>query len=437
MKIMIVAMASSIHTARWIKQILDKNWHIYIFPSENIGVFHPNLIDNNIRIICPTLPTKYGLLRQQFNSSTNNINLLLKFTIYIKLIYPFLFSLYYKTKHKLSIVFFNHKVINARTNTSLVKKNEITSKMVYQLQKAINKYKPDIIHSLETQAAGYLVESVKSNFDGSFPIWIHTNWGSDIYLFGRLKNHLTSIQRVLKNCDYYTCECNRDVQLAIEYGYKGKIFPVFPNSGGFNLATLSDIRSKTITSSRKVIMLKGYQGWAGRSLVGLRSLSRLKYQLKGYEVIIYSNPDGVDVAIAAELLSNEAEIPVSILSANTSHEEILEYHAKARISIGLSISDSISTSLLEAMVMGSFPIQSWTSAANEWIIDGKTGLLVPPEDPEIIEQAIRRALTDDRLVDEAAKLNWQIAQERLDYEIIKNKTVELYEFVFNDSKAYK
>jgi glycosyltransferase involved in cell wall biosynthesis len=55
---------------------------------------------------------------------------------------------------------------------------------------------------------------------------------------------------------------------------------------------------------------------------------------------------------------------------------------------------------------------------------------VPPEDPEIIEQAIRRAITDDNLVNGAAEINYQIAKEKLDKKLIKPKIVELYKSVF-------
>jgi hypothetical protein len=40
--------------------------------------------------------------------------------------------------------------------------------------------------------------------------------------------------------------------------------------------------------------------------------------------------------------------------------EILKLHGRPRISISLSISDAISRSVLEAMVMGAFPIQRMT-----------------------------------------------------------------------------
>ncbi|MBW1897870.1 MAG: glycosyl transferase family 1, partial [Deltaproteobacteria bacterium] len=103
-------------------------------------------------------------------------------------------------------------------------------------------------------------------------------------------------------------------------------------------------------------MLKGYQGWAGRALVGLRALERCADILAGYEIVIYSASK--EVLIAAELFSKSTGVQTTIIPEGTPHHEVLKLHGKARISIGLSISDAISTSLLEAVVMGSFPIQS-------------------------------------------------------------------------------
>ena len=102
----------------------------------------------------------------------------------------------------------------------------------------------------------------------------------------------------------------------------------------------------------------------------------------------------------------------------------------ARIHVGLSISDGISQSLIESMVMGAFPIQSCTACANEWIENGKSGFLVPPEDPYRVAEVLRCALTDDHLVDQAAILNAETAQQRLAYARVKGKVVEMYNSIF-------
>jgi glycosyltransferase involved in cell wall biosynthesis len=142
----------------------------------------------------------------------------------------------------------------------------------------------------------------------------------------------------------------------------------------------------------------------------------------------------MDVIIASELFTQNTGIETLIIPlGSTSHNEILSYHGSARISIGLSITDAISTSLLEAMVMGSFPIQSDTSCANEWFKNGQMGILVKPEDPEDIESAIRKALVDDELVNKAAELNYNLLFERLEYGKIKNKVINAYKKLVNNN----
>lgn len=302
------------------------------------------------------------------------------------------------------------------------------------LSRYIKKIRPDIIHTMETQNAGYLVLEVKRRYftNKKFPLWWHTNWGSDIYLFGRLKKHKERIKELLNEIDYYSCESKRDVELAKQFGFKKTVMPVYPNSGGLKLPIIMEMRSKNRkTSDRKLIMLKGYQGWAGRAFVGIRALTLAKEYLKDYKVVIYSC-EGYSMEIAAELFAIETGIELEILPENTKHEDILRYHGLARISIGLSISDAISTSVLEAMAMGSFPIQSWTSTAGEWFEDGKSGLLVPPEDPEVVAEALKRALTDDELVDSAYEINWNTVKERLDYDLLKEKTINSYRNIMDN-----
>ena len=111
------------------------------------------------------------------------------------------------------------------------------------------------------------------------------------------------------------------------------------------------------------------------------------------------------------------------------HEEMLRLHGRARMSIGINATDGVSTSFLEALVMGSFPIQTYTACADEWVTDGETGFIVRPDDPAGIAAAIRRAVTDDALVDRAAERNARTAEDRLEYGKLRQQAVALYETV--------
>jgi glycosyltransferase involved in cell wall biosynthesis len=82
--------------------------------------------------------------------------------------------------------------------------------------------------------------------------------------------------------------------------------------------------------------------------------------------------------------------------------------------------------MLEAMVLGALPVQSDTVSTREWISDGENGLLVPPEDAGAVERALRRAVSDDDLVERAARINEQLTAERVDFRRIAPRVVELY-----------
>jgi glycosyltransferase involved in cell wall biosynthesis len=394
MRLLIVAMAESIHTARWMSQITDLGWDIHLFPSVDWGVVHPDI--------------KNAVVHHSVYSRHGNKNPSVKFEGI-----PLFFG---------PAEFLVKKIIQKL----------YPDYRTAQLRRLIEKVKPDVVHSLEIQHAGYMTLEAKKSLRGEFPPWIVTNWGNDIYLFGRLKEHEPRIREVLAGCDYYSCECQRDVRLAREFGFKGKAFPVFPNTGGFDLERVSRLRQQGPTSERRLIMLKGYTGWAGRALVGLRALERCADLLKGYEIVIYSAVP--EVVIAAELFSGSTGVPTKIVPKGIPHEEMLALHGQARVSIGVHITDGVSTSFLEALVMGSFPIQSWTACADEWIEDGITGILVPPEDPEVVEKAIRRAITDDGMVDRAAEENIRLAEKRLDQSVLKPQALNIYNTVVEEKR---
>lgn len=407
MKILFIAFPDSIHAARWINQVSDRGWDIRLFPVYDAPLHKEfrNITAYNLSPAClaagldPSISIKELEASQIYRSKSDRV---------INRFWPL------------------------RSNNS--RQPTFQRNRVEWLAWIIEQFKPDIIHSHEIQHSAYLTLEAKSKFEGEFPPWIVANWGSDIYLFGRLSEHEAQIKAVMANCNYYACECRRDVNLAREFGLKGEVLPVLPIGGGYDVKSAAQFRQPGPTSARRKILLKGYQGWAGRALVGLRAIELSAEVLKGYKVEVYLAAP--EVKIAAELVSRSTGIPIEIVPY-CSHEDMLRLHGRARISIGLSISDAISTSFLEAILMGSFPIQSNTACADEWVHNGETGMLVHPEDPEEIAAAIRRAVTDNTLVDNAAKINAQVVIKRLDRSMIKSKVIAMYEEIVAKTETRK
>jgi glycosyltransferase involved in cell wall biosynthesis len=398
MRILIVGMIDSVHVARWVSQISGQGWELIAFPSTS-DQMHPMLKELPVRTMY------FDRLKVEIAKRKN----------------PFF-----------------RKILSLswRIMRNVIPQKDRCAKLASTIRKA----KPDIVHSLETQHAGYLVLETKERFfqNAPFPAWLHTNWGSDFFIFGRLPEHQERIGKVLASCDYYSCEGLRDVRIARELGFTKKAFDPFPNTGGFDIEAIRGSSHAVAPSRRKAIILKGYQGWAGRALVGIKALDLVSKILGGYRVLIFGNPEGVDVAISAGLLATRTGITIEVLPQINDYSQMLGLFASARIYIGLSIGDAISTSLLEAMAMGAFPIQSNSSMADEWIKDGETGAIVPPEEPNEIAKRIREALMDDELVDKAAIANWQVIVQRADAKDLAGKAIAIYEEIFaarRDSNA--
>lgn len=389
MRILFVAMPQSVHTARWINQLAGRGWDLHLFPSM-LESPHPDLRDVTIYGVSARRPAQ---------------------------LHP---SVRWRGLSPL------------RTGASLLAQR-LRAQLPMALAWLVRRLKPDLVHSLEIQHAGYLAFDARSRLGGAFPPWAVTNWGSDIYLFGRFAVHRDRIKAVMAACDYYACECERDVELARRFGFTGTRLLVAPNAGGLRLGECQRLREPGPTSSRRLIVLKGYQTWAGRALVGLRAIEMSAELLRGYRVAVYlATPD---VALAAELVTESTGVPLDILP-QVSHEEMLRLHGRARASIGLSISDGASQSMLEAMAMGSFPIQSDNGCQHEWVDHGTTGMLVPPNDPASVAGALRRALTDDRLVEEAAAANLALMGQRYDYGHVQDQVLAAYAGIAREARDW-
>jgi hypothetical protein len=414
-------MSDSPHAARWINQVSDLGWDLHflpVFPQDfhalmnGITGHRPWIQVSLRRILSSIFSDSLNVLKQETENHPNKIPVRAVFPVPV--IGPFDRVLY--------------KVKTARLGESDVQAPFGYGPQV--LARLIRKLKPDLIHSMEFQHAGYNVLRAKEIIGAEkFPKWLATNWGSDIYYYRNFPDHLKQISRLLQNVDYYSCECERDVGLARELGLKAPSLPVLPNSGGFDVKHLSALRGALPPSKRKILMVKGYQHFAGRALTALQAIARCADALEGFRIILFS-ASSQEVCEAVEELRAFHGLDISILSY-TSHERMLKYFAHARIYLGVSVSDAISTSMLEAMAMGAFPIQTDTSCCDEWIADGKSGFSVPHDDVDMIADRLRKALTRDDLVDEAARLNWVTVENRLDERKLKPRIVQFYEQILS------
>ena len=291
-----------------------------------------------------------------------------------------------------------------------------------KLIEIIKKIKPDFVHSLEMQSQTYHVLKARKKIDFK---WGYFSWGSDIFLYQKKKKHQKKLVDVFSKIDYLFTDNNRDIKLAKNLGFSNIISGIFPGGGGYSLDAYKKHNQPFL--NRNLILIKGYHHWAGRALKVLEALEIIVGQIKNYDVYVYSAHNIVVDKIKEMNTNYNINIGYSSRYKELSHEQLLQKFGASKIAIGNSISDGIPNTLLEAIVLGAFPIQSNPGGASEdYVIDGVNGLLInKPEDSNEIANKIILALSNDKLLISALNMNNEIAMQ-LDYNLIKNKVLLAY-----------
>ena len=356
MKILVVGMADSVHLGRWLEQFEGADFEFHLFPSSPHRRLHSKI---KSLVACGSLRVPWHL----------------RITA-------------------LPIWLLDRFLSNWFRGALLA----LESRRV----------KPDLVHILEFQNAGYLyLRGRKLSRSLAGVSVLLTPYGSDMYWFRRFKRHESKLQDLLSVASAMSCECRRDELIAAELGFTGSFLPRIPAFGTVSRAPGNDTRDQ-----RNSIVIKGYQNRWGRALNAIEAVRRTESRLDGYEIHIFSC--NMKTLLAARKWRKESNLQIFTYRKNAlSHSEVQQLFSKSLIYLGLSVSDGISASMIEAMANGAIPIQSDTSCCGEWLDHGKGGFLVKYDDIGQIEKHIIFILESLEFRHEAAKLNEAALNKKL------------------------
>ena len=282
-------------------------------------------------------------------------------------------------------------------------------------------HKPKICHFHEMQHSAYIFNYIHGH--KKIPSNLHkiiSTWGSDLNLYGWVDEHQYHLKMCLSWANVVTCERKIEIDYLTKYGFTGEIICPLYITLGFEP---SENLKGNKPSARRIIMVKGYQDNPGRSLNALAVISKLKHYLKDYEVMIFSASESVK--IQAQIMKNRDGMNIKVLD-KIKKNELIELFLKSRLYIGLSISDGMPSSLVEAMDSGCFPIQSTDSAAATLIKHGENGFIVDPWNLKEVETFLTTAILNDELIDEARAMSRRLLNENYNLESEILKFLELY-----------
>ncbi|UTN04606.1 glycosyltransferase [Flavobacterium bizetiae] len=381
MKILFVSMPS-IHVIRWIENLKDTNHELYWF----------DILDRGKLETLDSVQQFIGWKKRKI---------------------PYIKGEYFLSK-KLPALY--RRIIPFCETTV----NEALENIILEIQ-------PDVIHSFEMQSCSYpILATMKSQ---PKIMWLYSCWGNDLYYYQRFPFHLEKIKEILKRINFLHTDCQRDYVLAKQFGFLGKHVGVIPGGTGYKLEELESY--KMPISDRVVILVKGYEHTLGRGLNIIKVLDSLKNEIQNFEVVIFA----AHSSVVDYIKINNLDFKVFDRNA-LSHLEIMKLMGKSLIYIGNSISDGMPNTLLEAIIMGAFPIQSNPgNVTAEIIVNGKNGLLISDAESIIeIKGLILNIINKKDILEDAFLTNQKIAVERLNYLVNKKKVNKIYNLIGNASR---
>lgn len=283
----------------------------------------------------------------------------------------------------------------------------------------VNEIKPDLVQSFEMHSCSYPILNIMNKYPNLK--WVYNCWGNDIFYYKNTVSFELKIRKTLKRINFIISDCERDLKLANQFEFKGLSLGSLPTGGGYELEYYNQFKKDQ--KARNIILVKGYQHHLGRGLQIVKALQTINLDKFNFHVIVFGAHEVVNTYIKDNNLDFEV-----YSGKGLKHEEVLKIMGKSIIYIGNSISDGMPNTLLEAMIMGAFPIQSNPGGATAEIIQHDVnGLLIEnPEDCNEIKCHIENALNNIDMVISGNKINSQIAIDKLSYQVNNAKIISIY-----------
>ncbi len=308
------------------------------------------------------------------------------------------------------------------------------------LAKIIKTWRPDIIHTLGLESAGYFYHRIREKFGlAGIGKWVlQLRGGSDLALTRFDPESLSKAMVVLRECDQLLTDNQQNFEFVTSQGVRrdqlSRIAPV-PGTGGVDVDSLA-AKWQGQPSSRRIIL------WTKSSEEGPwhKALPVLEALKLCWDAI---QPCRIRILAASEqTLMWFRSLPECIKAAceiynRIPRSQVLNFMTEARVMLAPSLVDGTPNSLFEAMAAGAFPVVSPLETIVPLVQQERNVLFARNLYPHEIAEALSRAMRNDVLVDTAAANNLEAVRNLADRARIRPRVVEYYESLAAGTSAYE
>jgi len=294
-----------------------------------------------------------------------------------------------------------------------------------QFKKLLRDIKPDILHTGWIPSVGLM--AAISNYH---PLLLMP-WGSDVLIFPRRSRiHRKVVKYVIKHADMITCDAGEVKKKIIEIAdYPEDKIITFP--WGIDLRIFHPSKDDRLRTREEL-------GWSDKKILIMTRtfipVYGIEYFLRAIPKVMEEFPQIRVLIIGSGPLEghfrrivNELKIKDNVLFlGQIPNPELAKYLNAADIYVSSSLSDGTSLSLLEAMACALPVVVTDVPAILEWVQDGVNGLVVPRKNIKQLSEKISYLLQNGDLAYKMGKKNFEIAQERANWDKNFKKLEEIY-----------
>jgi hypothetical protein len=302
-----------------------------------------------------------------------------------------------------------------------------------QYRKIIQDTQPGLVHALRIPfEAMFAFRALPDNMP-----FVVSIWGNDLTLHApksRWMGYLT--RQVLQRTDGLIVDVERDVALAQQWGYaQEKPVMVALTSGGIDFDRMRQARNQTPALAAQLL--------AGLWVINPRGIrpgyirndtffAAAALVIKKTDMPVYFLCPSMAGQPQAEAWVQEFGLERHVqLLPYLSQEELWYLFSQSAVMVSPSVHDGTPNTLLEAMVMGAFPVVTDLDSLREWVKDGENGLLFDVNSPQALAEAIRQALSDEEMRCRVAQLNYKMVYARASRERVRELREQFYRQILN------
>ncbi len=287
------------------------------------------------------------------------------------------------------------------------------------------RFRPHLVHAHYATGFGYW--AYRTNLQPR----VVSVWGADVFDFPTTRLRRALVRKVLKRATHITATSQllRRKTLEILPGAQDKI-TVIP----FGVLVADKLIPPPLSDPVRLCYIKNHN-WKYGPDVLLKAMVEVRKVIPDIKLSMAGTGELNEFlkSMAAQLNLSDTVDFVGFVPHERMYSFIGQHHLMVMPSV--MDSESFGVAALEASACGRPVIASNVGGVPEVVVNGKTGILVPPNDPHKLAEAIIRLAQDAETREKMGKTGYEFVKQHYSWERSLDMMCDLYERLINENQS--